>query len=193
MRSLTAALLATATSSLLAGTVEVQVRDARGAAVRDAVVYAMPEGRPGTSAKKNAVMDQKDRMFIPHVLAIQTGTAVRFPNSDDIQHQVYSFSRPKPFQLPLYSGTPANPVLFDKAGVVALGCYIHDRMSAYIVIVETPYFEKTDERGQAVLREVDAGRYSVHLWYPEMRKQPEPRSIVISGPERRELSFVTAR
>ena len=138
-------------------------------------------------------MDQKNRMFIPHVLPVQTGTAVRFPNSDDIRHHVYSFSPAKPFQLPLYKGTPANPVVFDKAGVVTLGCNIHDQMSAFIVVVDTPYFERTGGDGKVALRDVEPGKYAVHVWYPEMRDEPQPKSVTVSETERIDLSFVTHR
>ena len=191
MRSLVALLAALAVCApLVAGTVEIRVQDPRGSVIRDAVVYAVPEGRALPLARKTAVMDQKNRMFIPHVLAVQTGTAVRFPNSDDIRHHVYSFSPAKPFQLPLYKGTPANPVLFDRAGVVTLGCNIHDQMSAFIVIVDTPYFERTGGDGRATLRDVDPGKYVVHVWYPDMREEPRPASITV-GDERVELSFTT--
>ena len=194
MRPLVALLAALAVSApLIAGTLDIRVQDPRGSVVRDAVVYAVPEGRSLPLARKTAVMDQKNRMFIPHVLAVQTGTAVRFPNSDDIRHHVYSFSPAKPFQLPLYKGTPANPVLFDRAGVVTLGCNIHDQMNAFIIVVDTPYFERTGGDGRATLRDVEPGKYSVHVWYPEMRDEPQPESITISGGERVDLSFVTQK
>lgn len=173
-----------------AGTVDIRVQNARGGAVRDAVVYAVPEGRTIPLARKTAVMDQKNRMFIPHVLPIQTGTSVRFPNSDDIRHHVYSFSPAKPFQLPLYKGTPANPEVFDRAGVVTLGCNIHDQMSAFIVIVDTPYFEKTAANGRASLRNLDAGRYTLRVWYPDMRDEPKPQSITLTGNERASATFL---
>ncbi len=176
---------------LSAATIDVKVQDARGRAVHDAVVYAIPEGRQLPLAKRTAVMDQKNRMFIPHVLAVQTGTSVQFPNSDDVRHHVYSFSPAKPFQLPLYKGTPATPEVFDKAGVVTLGCNIHDQMSAFIVVVDTPYFEKTAASGQATLRDLDAGRYNVRVWYPDMRTEPQPQSITLSGSERASVSFTT--
>jgi plastocyanin len=172
-----------------AATIDVRVTDARGVPIRDAVVYAVPEGRTPPAARKTAIMDQKNRMFIPHVLPIQTGTSVRFPNSDDIRHHVYSFSPAKPFQLPLYKGTPANPIVFDRAGVVTLGCNIHDQMSAYIVIVDTPFFEKTGPAGSATLKDVDAGRYSVHLWYPDMRDEPVPETVNVAAGERIAVSF----
>ncbi|HKO57921.1 MAG TPA: methylamine utilization protein [Thermoanaerobaculia bacterium] len=173
-----------------AATIDVRVTDARGVPIRDAVVYAVPEGRTAPAPpRRTAVMDQKNRMFIPHVLPIQTGTSVRFPNSDDIRHHVYSFSPAKPFQLPLYKGTPANPILFDRAGVVTLGCNIHDQMTAYIVIVDTPWFEKTGATGSATLKDLDAGRYAVRVWYPEMRDEPAPETVTVAGGDRIAVSF----
>ena len=190
MRSLVA-LAVLLSTPLFAGTLDVRVQDARGAIVRDAVVYAVPEGRNLPLARKTAVMDQKNRMFIPHVLPVQTGTAVRFPNSDDIRHHVYSFSPAKPFQLPLYKGTPAKPVVFDKAGVVTLGCNIHDQMNAFIIVVDTPYFERTGGDGHATLRDLEPGKYVVHVWSQEMRDEPQPGTVTIAGNERVDLSFVT--
>jgi len=184
-------LAAAVTLPLSAATIEVRVQNARGIPVRDAVVYALPEGRTFAPAQKSAVMDQKNRMFIPHVLPVQTGTSVRFPNSDDIRHHVYSFSPAKAFQLPLYKGDPANPEKFDKPGVVTLGCNIHDQMSAFIVIVDTPFFEKTPANGRAQLRNVTEGHYSLHLWYPDMRDEPPPQRIHIGGNEKLSATFVT--
>ena len=177
---------------LAAATIDVKIQDPGGRVIHDVVIYAVPEGRQLPLAKKTAVMDQKNRMFIPHVLVVQTGTAVQFPNSDDVRHHVYSFSPAKSFQLPLYKGTPANPEIFDKAGIVTLGCNIHDQMSAFIVVVDTPYFEKTSI-GKATLRDVDPGRYSVHLWYPDMREEPQPQSITLRADERANVSFVSGR
>ena len=135
-------------------------------------------------------MDQKNRMFVPHVLPIQTGTAVTFPNSDDIHHQVYSFSAAKSFQLPLYKGTPARPVVFDRAGVVTLGCNIHDRMSAYIVVVDTPYFALGNRNGRAELDNLSEGKYLVHVWYPDVPEEPAPVAISVNGTEQKQLTFV---
>ncbi|HEY3056715.1 MAG TPA: methylamine utilization protein [Thermoanaerobaculia bacterium] len=175
-----------------AATIVVDVRDPQGAPLRDAVVYAAPEGRGLEPATRTAVMDQKDRTFVPHVLPVQTGTAVKFPNSDDIQHEVYSFSPAKTFQLPLYKGTPANPIVFTTAGVVTLGCNIHDKMNAYIVILDTPYFAKTEAGGRVEVR-IPAGKYAVHVWHPDMRDEPTPQSVSIGEGDRSELAFtVTA-
>ena len=179
-------------SPLTAATIDAAVRDGRGGAVRDAVVYAIPEVRPLAPPRRGAVMEQKNRAFIPHVLAVQTGTAVRFPNLDDVQHHVYSFSPTKTFQLPLYKGSPPNPVIFDKSGVVTLGCNIHDQMSAFIVVVDTPYFEKTAANGRAALRDLEPGRYAVHVWTPERGELPQ-RTVTVTGDERVDVTFSIGR
>ncbi len=102
--------------------------------------------RPPTDA-----VDQVDKQFVPYVKVVFVGAKVGFPNSDRIRHQVYSFSPAKKFELPLYGGTDAPPVVFDKPGVVVLGCNIHDWMIGYIYVSETPFFAKTGPGGTAVI------------------------------------------
>ena len=150
-----------------AAEVDIKITDRNGAAVPNAVIalYGNAVSAPASTAVK-AVMDQRKLQFAPHVLAIQRGTAVRFPNSDDIRHQVYSFSSAKRFNLPLYHGVPAEPVVFEEAGEVALGCNIHDRMIGYIYVVDTPWFASTDANGAATLANVPDGTYIAKLWYP---------------------------
>jgi plastocyanin len=166
----------------------VEVRDGNGAAVSDAVVYAVPEAKGPPPPSRRVVLDQKNRTFVPHILPIQTGTAVTFPNSDNVRHQVYSFSPAKRFQLPLYAGTPAAPVVFDKAGVVAIGCNIHDQMSAYLVVVDTPYFALT-ANGRAELSGLPEGKYDVRVWYEGMRNEPSPQSVRLGAGEPKSLMF----
>lgn len=120
-------------------------------------------GAPGATA----VMDQRDSTFVPGVLPVQVGTAVSFPNSDQVQHQVYSFSTPKPFELPLYAGTPRAPILFDKPGVVVVGCNIHDWMIGYIVVLDTPHFGKSGADGE-VRVSAPPGRYTLRVWHPRL-------------------------
>ena len=182
-------ILLSLTGSAFAATLVVEVRDSRGAAVANAVVYAIPEGRPVPPPKRSAIMDQKNRMFVPHVLPIQTGTTVSFPNSDDIRHQVYSFSPAKTFQLPLYKGTPGSPIVFDKPGVVVLGCNIHDRMSAYVVVVDTPHFAMTPRNGRVELAGLGAAEYSVHVWTPESSAEPPAIPVTLGATERKAISF----
>jgi plastocyanin len=190
-RALPLVTLLAATRLLPAATLDIDVRDGRGAAVAEAVVYAVPEGRSISPVRRTAVMDQRNRTFVPHILAVQTGTAVRFPNSDSIRHQVYSFSSPKTFQLPLYTGMPANPIVFDQPGVVSLGCNIHDKMSAYIVVVDTPHFGVTGRQGRVTLQDLSAGKYVVHFWHPASDADPAVLPIALAATDRRELKFVT--
>lgn len=186
---MTALVYALATT-VSAGTIVVDVRDPKTAPLADAVVYAVPEGREMPAASRTAaVMDQKNKTFVPRVLPVQVGTSVKFPNSDDIQHQVYSFSPAKTFNLPLYKGTPANPIVFSAPGVVTLGCNIHDTMNAYIVVLETPYFEKTDSSGRIELRNLPHGKYIVRIWHPDMKDEPAAQSVAVGESERPELNF----
>ena len=186
---LTTALVCAVSALASAGTIVVDVRDPKAVPLADAVVYAAPEGREMAPASRTAVMDQKNKTFVPRVLPVQVGTAVKFPNSDDIQHQVYSFSPAKTFNLPLYKGTPANPIVFGAPGVVTLGCNIHDTMNAYIVVVETPYFEKTEASGRVELRNLPAGKYVVRVWHPDMKDEPAQQIVTVSESERPELAF----
>ena len=158
---------------LLAGSLEVIVKDDKGGPVSDAVVYAAAAGAASAAPKKRAVVDQRDKQFVPYVTAVQVGTAVIFPNSDNIRHHVYSFSPAKKFELPLYSGVPAEPVVFDKVGFITLGCNIHDWMIAYVAVLPTPYFQVTRQDGRAVLKDLPAGQYTVQVWHPALKAQPE--------------------
>jgi plastocyanin len=171
-----------------AATLDVQITAANGTPLQDAVVYALPDGATPPVGHKVATMDQKDRTFIPHVLPIQTGTWVEFPNSDDIRHQVYSLSPAKKFQLPLYKGKLAFPIQFEKSGVVLLGCNIHDQMSAYIVVVDTPYFAKA-AAGKASIEGLAAGAYTVHVWYPEMRAEPKAQRVTVGADDHPSITF----
>ena len=137
-----------------------------GAPVEGAVVVAEPAGgAPHPVPGQKAVMDQRDLMFVPDVLVVQTGTAVDFPNSDQVRHQVYSFSPAKTFQLALYQGRGHAPVVFDKAGLVTLGCNIHDSMVGYIYVTDSPWFARTGADGTLRLRDLPPGEYTLRLWH----------------------------
>jgi plastocyanin len=120
------------------------------------------------SSATPVVIDQRDKVFVPAVTVIQTGTEVNFPNSDAVSHHVYSFAQPNAFELPLYKGTRRPQVRFEKAGVVTLGCNIHDNMIGWIVVVDTPYFVKADAQGTAKLDQVAEGQYELFVWSPRL-------------------------
>ncbi len=157
-----------------AAALSVVVTDAAGNPLEGAVVAVSVAGSPKVApAGAVAEMAQLKRQFSPRTLVVQTGTSVLFPNLDTVRHHVYSFSPVKPFELKLYAGTPAAPVLFDKAGIVVLGCNIHDRMTGWIVVVDTPYFAKTDATGQAKI-DVPDGEHLVRVSHPQQADGSAP-------------------
>jgi plastocyanin len=145
------------------------VTDENGRPVADAVVIAVPaDGSLRLAVRpREDVVDQVDKEFLPKVQAILVGTAVTFPNRDSVRHQVYSFSSAKRFELPLYAGVP-QAVVFDKPGVVILGCNIHDWMVGYVYVSESPYFAKTNAEGKAVLTDMPPRGYAVRVWHPQL-------------------------
>jgi plastocyanin len=168
-----------------AAELRVLVKDHHGKLVPDAVVLATPvDAKNAQHAKPPAdTIDQVDKQFVPYVKPVYVGSKVRFPNSDHIRHQVYSFSPAKKFELPLYGGTDAPPVVFDKPGVVVLGCNIHDWMVGYIYVSETPFFAKTEAAGSATIDDMPPGEYTVRVWHPSMDHGEETtaRRVTVSA------------
>jgi plastocyanin len=168
IRAATAAAFFSASAAWAAGGITVQVTDSTGKPVADAVVYLEADGgQPLPKPLKAGEISQKGLKFIPLVTVIQTGSKIYFPNNDKVRHHIYSFSAPHKFDQKLYTGTTAEPQTFDKPGTVVLGCNIHDKMIAYVRIVDTPYFGKTDASG-AVAVEAPAGKYVVKAWHPDI-------------------------
>ena len=152
-----------------AAALQVQVLDDKGKPVPDAVVFLeSPEAAKATKPLSGMEMAQKDKSFVPDTLVVTRGTAVQFPNRDTVRHHVYSFSPTKRFELKLYIGTPANPVVFDQAGVAVLGCNIHDEMIGWIVVVDTPHHGSTGANGQLRLNDVPEGNYRLRVWHSHM-------------------------
>ncbi|MDP3211568.1 methylamine utilization protein [Methylotenera sp.] len=148
-----------------AAELSVQVLDQAGNPLSNAVVYLETSVKSAVKSTIEANVDQKNKQFSPIVSVVQVGTSVNFPNKDSVRHHVYSFSPAKTFELKLYSGVPAKPVVFDKPGTVILGCNIHDNMLAYIHIVDTPYFGKTDVNGMVKLTDLPTGQHTLKAWH----------------------------
>ena len=167
----------------------VTVTDLHGRPLSEAVVYATPAAAPAAAPTRvpRAMIDQVNKTFVPLVNVIRTGTEVRFPNSDNIRHSIYSFSPAKVFTAKLYSGKEAAPVIFDKPGLVVLGCNIHDQMVAWVVVVDTPYLGKTGADGVAELKELPPGDYQLRTWYPAPTFEPrvDPVHVAAEGAEQR--------
>lgn len=150
-----------------AATVIVQLQDMAGKPLPEGVVFL--ESRETKQLVKpvtGAEIAQVKKEFVPKVLVVPVGTAVSFPNRDTVRHHVYSFSPTKTFELKLYTGTAASPVVFDKPGIAVMGCNIHDNMTAWVVVVETPFFALGDAKGVITLRDVPAGNYRLRVWHP---------------------------
>lgn len=167
----TPSLFALATALLMASLdagasgIAVQVQDATGKLLSDVVVYAEPEAGAAPKSAKPGVIEQRGLKFQPLVTVVQTGSLISFPNNDKVRHHIYSFSAPHKFDQKLYSGEAAAPQLFDKPGVVVLGCNIHDKMLAYVKVVDTPYYAKTDGSGAARIEIPAAGKYTLKAWH----------------------------
>jgi len=176
--------LTIALPSAFAATVQVQVQDASGKPLADAVAFL--ESREARSAAKPAQgveLAQVAKQFVPRVIVVPVGTSVQFPNRDTVRHHVYSFSPIKTFELKLYTGVAANPVVFDKSGIAVLGCNIHDNMAAWVVVVETPYYGRSAEAGKVALANVPAGSYRLRVWHPGLAvgSQPLDQPLVVAA------------
>jgi plastocyanin len=164
---LSALALALLSPLAIAATVQVQVADGDGKPLADAVVFLESrEARQAVRPANGIEMAQANKQFAPRVLVVPVGSSVDFPNRDTVRHHVYSFSPAKTFELKLYTGTPATPVVFDKTGIAVLGCNIHDNMAAWVVVVDTPYYGRTATSGAVTLANVPPGSYRLRAWHP---------------------------
>jgi plastocyanin len=158
-------------SPAIAAELAVEVRTANGAPVRDAVVSLYPGGKPTPPGALRSIyrISQQNIQFSPFVLVVPVGAEVAFPNFDAVRHHVYSFSPAKRFELKLYAREQNRTVRFDKAGVVPLGCNIHDAMSAFVLVADTAFSAKTDGAGRVSFAHVPAGAVVARVWHPHLR------------------------
>jgi plastocyanin len=190
-RLLSALLLLGAATATRAADLTVAIKDAKGAPVADAVVSLMPLDRPvppATAQAASVEIIQEDEQYQPFLTVVRTGTRVEFPNKDRIQHHIYSASEAKKFEKPLYAPGAREAVIFDQPGVVTLGCNIHDWMVAYVVVVDSPWFARSDEKGAAALTDLPPGRYRLDAWHPRLIgadrrpvRAPASREIIIAA------------
>lgn len=165
----------------LAADLHIRVVDPAQLAIADAAVELMSDAIPATTAAgEHYEMSQKNRTFTPFVLAVVKGSLVDFPNLDRTRHHVYSFSEAKPFELKLYVGKAEAPILFDKPGLVALGCNIHDYMQAFIYVANSPMVAVTDENGEVHFTNVSPGQYRIKLWHPWQKEVAKPSELSVT-------------
>ena len=164
--TVTAAALTTAAG---AAVVEVRTSGSDGKPLPETVVFLESASAKAAARPLAGVeIGQSKRQFERRVTVVTIGSEITFPNHDTVRHHVYSFSPAKTFELKLYSGKPANPVLFDRTGVAVLGCNIHDNMLAWVVVVETPYHAVSDASGTLRLDNVPPGSYHLRSWHPAL-------------------------
>jgi len=167
--AIAATVLAVAGGSAHAAPVEVRVSDPSGKPLAGAVVFLeSPEAKQAAKPAASVEIAQANKAFVPAVTSVTAGTSVVFPNRDTVRHHVYSFSATKKFEIKLYVGTPANPVVFDRAGIAVLGCNIHDNMVAWVVVVETPWHGQTGADGRWNALNVPPGNYRLRTWHPDL-------------------------
>jgi plastocyanin len=168
----------------LAADLTLSVTDAAGKALPDAVVFVTSAGTHAlTKPLVGFEIAQISRQFAPRVSVVPVGTPVSFPNKDTVRHHVYSFSPTKVFDLKLYAGMPTTPVVFGGPGVVVLGCNIHDQMAAWLVVVDTPFYGKTDAAGTATLAAIPPGNYTLRVWHPNLPvgSEPQDKALTVSA------------
>jgi len=162
-----------------------------GKPVTDAVVILEngPKNEPVT-----AEITQKNREFHPHTLVIPRNSKVDFPNRDNTQHHVYSFSPAKVFNIELYAGRPEEPVIFDQSGIVEIGCNIHDHMQAFIVVTDRSPAGRTDEQGRLAIKvptpaseNSDSPGTELRIWHPRLTDNTRMEQFTVEPPYRNPL------
>ncbi|GLS26468.1 methylamine utilization protein [Marinibactrum halimedae] len=167
---------------------KVSISTPQNTTLPNVVVYLIPNKAVNNPISEISIMDQVNQQFKPHILPIQTNTLVHFPNSDSIKHHVYSFSKAKKFELPLYKGSETDPLLFDKPGLIELGCNVHDWMLGYILVVDTPHFAQTNAEG-VVEFDLPADKYKVKVWHPRIQDNPSHLEKAVTLKEDTHLQF----
>lgn len=150
--------------------------------LNNVVVYLQPEENINFSPPKEpALIDQVNLNFVPHVLPVVKGTKVFFPNSDKIRHSVFSTGKVKKFDLGTYPPGAEKSIICDTPGIIPVLCYIHHDMSAYIVVLETPYFSTSDDDGNFVIKNIPAGKYKLAFWHEDEEIESEDLVMTENG------------
>lgn len=177
------------TVALLCSVHEVSAGDIRGTikilggkGVEHVVVYIEQVQQETFSAPtKNAIVDQVRMTFVPHVLPVLAGTTVDFPNSDSTRHNVFSPSKIKKFNLGTYPAGITKKVTFDKTGIVSLLCNVHPEMSAFVVVLQNPYYAMPEKSGRFKIPNIPTGNYTLVVWHPKFKEKRIEVSVPREG------------
>jgi plastocyanin len=165
-----------------AGDLDLRLVDTAGKPVADAVVTVRPAGGVSKGAFSfpwGTSMVQQNIAFVPHVLIVPVGATVHFPNKDKVRHHIYSFSKPAKFEIKLFGKDESRSYTFTTAGAVALGCNIHDTMSGFIKVVDTPFAAKSDANGQVHIANLPIGTAQVIVWHPALKAKDNETATAI--------------
>ncbi len=194
MRLLPLLLVLATTAPARAGERVVQLKQANGIPVRNAVVTLYPAGKATTpAAPRTFRIEQRNLQFNPFVLIVPVGSQVAFPNFDSVRHHVYSFSAAKSFELKLYAKEQRHAVRFEKAGAVPLGCNIHDQMTAFVKVVDTGLAAQSDALGRAVFANTPTGPLVARIWHPYLRAPGNQIEMRWTGTAGRQVQSVALR
>ena len=184
MRRLLAILILCLPWPAFAAALQIVLTDPAGRALPDAVVSAYPVrgAMPPLRIAGPYKVAQQDVQFHPAVTIVPVGATVSFPNHDRFRHHVYSFSAPKRFELKLYGRDESHSILFDKPGTVALGCNIHDAMTAFVRVVDTPFAAKSGADGALVLTGLPPGALRLRVWHPRLKGHGNETEIPVTLP-----------
>jgi len=171
--------------------VQILVTSNTGQALIDMVVYLEPlDGQVLEKSHKEVVVGQFGKSFSPYLSVSQINSAVNFINRDDITHHIYSAGNENKFSFKIRAGKTNSSTKFEHASEVAMGCNIHDWMSGYLLVVNTPYFDKTDEHGRASFNIAKQGKYKVVVWHPQMQVNTNRMTIEKDIFEHESLTFI---
>ncbi len=159
---------------IISGTIEVKrLRNAK-----DVLVYLENVEGKFEPPQENPVVDQKDLTFVPHVLPVLAGTKVSFTNNDKVKHNVFSPSKCCKFNLGTYDAGVVREVTFDQPGVTNVLCNVHTEMSAFIIILQNPYFALTDSDGKFSIKSIPPGTYKIKTWHEKLREKEQEITVV---------------
>ena len=173
--------LATISAAAQAAPVYIEITDLNGRPTANAVVALTGHDVAAGVSRlpSEQVIDQRMETFLPLVTLLPKGGRVTFTNNDTTMHQVYSFSPVKQFAFEIDERHKSQPVVFDKAGIAAIGCNIHDHMIAYVYVADTPWVALTDAKGRAQF-DAPAGNYRVEVWHPQLAPGRTPPSATLT-------------
>lgn len=163
-----------------AGVIKGQVKGGKKLRKAAAVVYLADAPGEFRQPQANPTMDQRNMTFIPHVLAIQAGTTVDFLNNDEVRHNVFSPDREK-YNLGTWPTGEVKPRIFPNKGVYTQLCNVHPEMEAFVVVLDTPYFATTDDKGNFVIKDIPPGEYTIKAWHEKMRFTSQKVQVPAEG------------